>query len=190
MVTSTHSGAGCWWPFRSPSWRPGSPAWWWRFGGGIPTTCSGCTGEPTRSPATPSFGAPRSPRWCRTCSPRPRGQLRYRLAAASHHGPDPAGRRRARDRFYSPELFQETAERIPGARLRLYPGKGHAGVMTHGPAIREIAFLRADTQLRTPGFAPNGQAPTCANAGDCGHLSNAPRITRCSRESSTAAKSR
>jgi len=27
----------------------------------------------------------------------------------------------ARDRFYSPELFQETAERIPGARLRLYP---------------------------------------------------------------------
>ena len=35
-----------------------------------------------------------------------------------------------RDRFYSPELFRETAERIPGARLRLYPGKGHAGVMT------------------------------------------------------------
>jgi pimeloyl-ACP methyl ester carboxylesterase len=55
----------------------------------------------------------------------------------------------ARDRFYSPELFQETAERIPGARLRLYPGKGHAGVMTHGPAIREIvAFLRADKQAQ------------------------------------------
>jgi len=50
-----------------------------------------------------------------------------------------------RDRFYSPELFRETAERIPGARLRLYPGKGHAGVMTHRPAIREIvAFLTAD----------------------------------------------
>jgi pimeloyl-ACP methyl ester carboxylesterase len=48
-----------------------------------------------------------------------------------------------RDRFYSPELFQQTAERIPGARLRLYPDKGHAGVMTHRPAIREIvAFLR------------------------------------------------
>jgi pimeloyl-ACP methyl ester carboxylesterase len=54
-----------------------------------------------------------------------------------------------RDRFYSSELFQETAERIPGARLRLYPGKGHAGVMTHRPAIREIvAFLRADQQAQ------------------------------------------
>jgi pimeloyl-ACP methyl ester carboxylesterase len=50
-----------------------------------------------------------------------------------------------RDRFYSPELFRETAERIPGARLLLYPGKGHAGVLTHRPAIREIvAFLTAD----------------------------------------------
>jgi pimeloyl-ACP methyl ester carboxylesterase len=51
----------------------------------------------------------------------------------------------ARDRFYTPELFRETARRIPGARLRLYPGKGHAGVMTHRPATREIvAFLTAD----------------------------------------------
>jgi pimeloyl-ACP methyl ester carboxylesterase len=50
-----------------------------------------------------------------------------------------------RDRFYSPELFRETAERIPNARLRLYQDKGHAGVMTHKPAIREIVdFLRAD----------------------------------------------
>lgn len=49
-----------------------------------------------------------------------------------------------RDRFSTPELFRETAERIPGARLLLYPGKGHAGVMTHRPAIREIvAFLAA-----------------------------------------------
>jgi hypothetical protein len=36
-----------------------------------------------------------------------------------------------------------------GARLRLYPDKGHAGVMTHRPAVREIvAFLRADTQAQ------------------------------------------
>jgi pimeloyl-ACP methyl ester carboxylesterase len=50
-----------------------------------------------------------------------------------------------RDRFYSPELFRETAARIPDARLRLYQDKGHAGVLTHKPAIREIvAFLRAD----------------------------------------------
>jgi pimeloyl-ACP methyl ester carboxylesterase len=53
-----------------------------------------------------------------------------------------------RDRFYTPELFRETAERIPGARLLLYPGKGHAGVMTHRPAVREIvAFLAADQRV-------------------------------------------
>jgi pimeloyl-ACP methyl ester carboxylesterase len=47
-----------------------------------------------------------------------------------------------RDRFYTPELFRETAERIPGCQLHLYPGKGHAGVMTHRPATGEIvAFL-------------------------------------------------
>jgi pimeloyl-ACP methyl ester carboxylesterase len=55
-----------------------------------------------------------------------------------------------RDRFYSPELFRETAERIPNARLALYQDKGHAGVMTHKPAIREIVeFLRADDQPGT-----------------------------------------
>jgi pimeloyl-ACP methyl ester carboxylesterase len=55
-----------------------------------------------------------------------------------------------RDRFYSPELFRETAERIPAGRLALYQDKGHAGVMTHKRAIREIvAFLRADDQVRT-----------------------------------------
>jgi pimeloyl-ACP methyl ester carboxylesterase len=55
-----------------------------------------------------------------------------------------------RDRFYSPELFAETAEGIPNARLRLYQDKGHAGVMTHKPAIREIVdFLRADDQPPT-----------------------------------------
>jgi pimeloyl-ACP methyl ester carboxylesterase len=55
-----------------------------------------------------------------------------------------------RDRFYSPELFRETAEYIPDARLRLYQAKGHAGVMTHKPAIREIVdFLRGDDQPPT-----------------------------------------
>jgi pimeloyl-ACP methyl ester carboxylesterase len=55
-----------------------------------------------------------------------------------------------RDQYYSPELFRQTAERIPNGRLRLYPDKGHAGVLTHKPAIREIvAFLRADDQPRT-----------------------------------------
>jgi hypothetical protein len=51
----------------------------------------------------------------------------------------------ARDRLYSPELFRQTAARIPGARLALYPGKSHSGVLTHRPAIAEIvAFLTAD----------------------------------------------
>src|SRR5215213_5918994 len=55
-----------------------------------------------------------------------------------------------RDQYYSPELFRQTAERIPHGRLRLYPDKGHAGVLTHKPAIGEIvAFLRADDQPRT-----------------------------------------
>ena len=52
-----------------------------------------------------------------------------------------------RDRNYTPELFRETADRIPGARLRLYRGKGHASIATlrYRPAVREIlGFLTAD----------------------------------------------
>jgi pimeloyl-ACP methyl ester carboxylesterase len=52
-----------------------------------------------------------------------------------------------RDGNYTPELFRETAERIPGARLRLYPGKGHAPIATlaHKPAVGELlGFLTAD----------------------------------------------
>ena len=75
------------------------------------------------------------------------------LATAAHGDPVPAKPaeileqidRLVRTRFYAPELFRETAERIPGARLRLYQDKGHVGVITHKPAIREIvAFLRDD----------------------------------------------
>ena len=45
-----------------------------------------------------------------------------------------------RDRYYTPELFRETAKRIPNARLRLYPTKGHASIatLTYKPAVREI----------------------------------------------------
>ena len=52
-----------------------------------------------------------------------------------------------RDRYYTPELFWETADGIPGARLRLYRGKGHASIssFTYKPAVREIlGFLTAD----------------------------------------------
>jgi pimeloyl-ACP methyl ester carboxylesterase len=51
-----------------------------------------------------------------------------------------------RDRNYTPELFRKTADRIPGARLRLYPGKGHASIatLTYRPAVRAILrFLTA-----------------------------------------------
>src|SRR5262249_60034040 len=33
------------------------------------------------------------------------------------------------DRFYAPELFAETAALIPGAELRVFPGRGHITVM-------------------------------------------------------------
>ena len=33
------------------------------------------------------------------------------------------------DRFYSPELFAETARLIPGAQLHLLEGRGHITVM-------------------------------------------------------------
>jgi pimeloyl-ACP methyl ester carboxylesterase len=49
----------------------------------------------------------------------------------------------ARDRFYSPELFRETARRIPDARLLLYPRKGHVGVLAHRPAQRRIVEFLA-----------------------------------------------
>jgi pimeloyl-ACP methyl ester carboxylesterase len=48
-----------------------------------------------------------------------------------------------RDGFYGPANFRATAELIPSAQLRLYPGKGHYGVLTHRPALAEaIRFLR------------------------------------------------
>jgi pimeloyl-ACP methyl ester carboxylesterase len=51
----------------------------------------------------------------------------------------------ARDRFYSADLFRHTARAVPGARLILYPGKGHLGTVTHRAAIEEIRrFLTAD----------------------------------------------
>jgi pimeloyl-ACP methyl ester carboxylesterase len=48
------------------------------------------------------------------------------------------------DRFYSPELFAETAALIPGADLRVFPGRGHITVM-RDPRFRPAftAFLRA-----------------------------------------------
>jgi pimeloyl-ACP methyl ester carboxylesterase len=58
-----------------------------------------------------------------------------------------------RDRNYTPELFWETAEHIPDARLRLYPGKGHAPIasLAYQPAVGELlGFLTADQPTLTP----------------------------------------
>jgi pimeloyl-ACP methyl ester carboxylesterase len=53
----------------------------------------------------------------------------------------------ARDRSYSAELFRQTAHAIPGARLILYPGKGHLGTVAHRTAIGEIGrFLTANAR--------------------------------------------
>jgi pimeloyl-ACP methyl ester carboxylesterase len=50
-----------------------------------------------------------------------------------------------RDGFYSTELFEQTARNIPGARLMLYPHRGHVGVITSSAARDQILhFLSAD----------------------------------------------
>lgn len=50
-----------------------------------------------------------------------------------------------RDRFYDGHLFHETVRRIPDGTLLMYPTKGHAGVVSHRPAQREVArFLTGD----------------------------------------------
>jgi pimeloyl-ACP methyl ester carboxylesterase len=57
-----------------------------------------------------------------------------------------------RDRFCGPDLFRRTAEAIPRARLRLYPGKGDLGPLAHRPAIQEIRhFLTTDHPHRSHG---------------------------------------
>jgi pimeloyl-ACP methyl ester carboxylesterase len=50
----------------------------------------------------------------------------------------------ARDGFYTPELFRATAHRIPGARLVLYPRKGHVATVAGRATARTILqFLSA-----------------------------------------------
>ncbi|KUL25606.1 hypothetical protein ADL15_40390 [Actinoplanes awajinensis subsp. mycoplanecinus] len=55
----------------------------------------------------------------------------------------------ARDRFYSPRLFIETANRIPSARFCLYRRKGHLGTIASRRAVTEIdRFLTAKPAQR------------------------------------------
>ncbi len=48
------------------------------------------------------------------------------------------------DRFYSPELFAETARLIPGSRLRVFERRGHVTVARHPEWSREIEHFIAE----------------------------------------------
>jgi pimeloyl-ACP methyl ester carboxylesterase len=54
-----------------------------------------------------------------------------------------------RDGFYTPELFRMTADRIPDARLRLFPGRGHGVGLTYRLALQEIATSRVPQAARS-----------------------------------------
>jgi hypothetical protein len=60
--------------------------------------------------------------------------------------PDPsthADPRRSADRFYGPELFDETARLIPASRLRVFERRGHITVTMHPDWAREIEHFIA-----------------------------------------------
>ena len=48
------------------------------------------------------------------------------------------------DRFYSRELFEETARLIPGSRLRVFEGRGHLTVARDPEWAREIDRFLAE----------------------------------------------
>jgi hypothetical protein len=112
------------------------------------------------------------------------------------HAPVPRHRRHLviagdRDRNYTPELFRETAKRIPGARLRLYPGKGHASIATlrYKPAVDEILRFLTDqpapppiTELNVTG---NTEEPSATSEADEGWRvdQTSPRAVGASRYS-------
>jgi pimeloyl-ACP methyl ester carboxylesterase len=50
-----------------------------------------------------------------------------------------------RDRFYPPQLFTETASRIPNARLVLYENRAHGGTFLDRRFGRDVvSFLEAE----------------------------------------------
>ncbi len=53
--------------------------------------------------------------------------------------------RGGRDRAFTPELFKQTAERIPAARLIVYEGRGHGGSLRDRRFARDVvSFLTAE----------------------------------------------
>lgn len=56
-----------------------------------------------------------------------------------------------RDRFYERALYVETAELIPGARLLLYPRRGHTTAIADPRFARDVrSFLRVSADVPTP----------------------------------------
>lgn len=53
-----------------------------------------------------------------------------------------------RDRFYSTDLFRQTAAGIPDARLTLLPGASHMGTFSSKAAIAEILAFLSDERAR------------------------------------------
>ncbi len=54
-----------------------------------------------------------------------------------------------RDRAFTPELFRQTAERIPEAHLIVYEGHGHGGSLTERRFARDVvSFLTAEHPVR------------------------------------------
>ena len=58
-----------------------------------------------------------------------------------------------KDRFYTAELFADTARRIPGATLTIYPGAGHIGTQGNSRLVRDILEF-----LEAPGVSDPGTA--------------------------------
>jgi len=58
------------------------------------------------------------------------------------------------DRFYTAELFTDTAQRIPGARLTIYPRAGHIGTQGNRRLVRDILeFLESSEPVSDPATA-------------------------------------
>jgi pimeloyl-ACP methyl ester carboxylesterase len=61
------------------------------------------------------------------------------------------------DRFYSPELFAETARLIPTSRLRVFERPGHITAAIHPEWSGEIArFIAESDRATSPARARNG----------------------------------
>ena len=87
------------------------------------------------------------------------------------------------DRFYSPELFAETARLIPGSRLRVFDGRGHITATMHRGVVardrglparyfrrsrpRNVISATAVSASAAPASAPRSSRSTPLAIGSC-----------------------